>query len=219
MWNAVATWFNNNIVQPIQNFFSNLWNSLKNGAQSAWNGIKNVFSSIGSFFSGIWNTIKSTFTSIGTKIGDAIGGAFKSAINAVISTVEKGINFVPNSINKAIKLINKLPGVNIPRMSTISLPRLATGTVIPPRQEFAAILGDQKHGTNIEAPLDTIKQANREVLEEFMSKYDGMNSKDKEIVIQALTIINRIGNNDLSKTVVKGVRIAEKDLGKPLFVS
>ena len=27
-----------------------------------------------------------------------------------------------------------------------------------------AVLGDQKHGTNIEAPLDTIKQAVREVV-------------------------------------------------------
>ena len=27
-----------------------------------------------------------------------------------------------------------------------------------------AMLGDQKHGTNIEAPLDTIKQAVREVM-------------------------------------------------------
>ena len=38
-------------------------------------------------------------------------------------------------------------------MPTFKLPRLAKGAVIPPRQEFAAILGDQKHGTNIEAPL------------------------------------------------------------------
>lgn len=44
------------------------------------------------------------------------------------------------------------------------LPKLATGAVIPPNAPFAAILGDQKHGTNIEAPLDTIKQAVREVM-------------------------------------------------------
>lgn len=29
---------------------------------------------------------------------------------------------------------------------------------------FMAVLGDQRHGTNIEAPLDTIKQAVREVI-------------------------------------------------------
>ena len=40
-----------------------------------------------------------------------------------------------------------------------------------------------------------------------------------ELVIENLTIVNRIGNTDISKTVVKGVRIAEKQLGKPLFVN
>lgn len=47
---------------------------------------------------------------------------------------------------------------------TYNLPHLAQGAVIPPNREFLAVLGDQKHGTNIEAPLDTIKQAVAEVL-------------------------------------------------------
>lgn len=49
-------------------------------------------------------------------------------------------------------------------MENIPLPQLATGAVIPPNAPFMAMLGDQKHGTNIEAPLDTIKQAVREVV-------------------------------------------------------
>lgn len=43
------------------------------------------------------------------------------------------------------------------------IPMLATGAVIPPNAPFFAILGDQKNGTNIEAPLETIKQAVAEV--------------------------------------------------------
>ncbi len=45
-----------------------------------------------------------------------------------------------------------------------SVPHLASGAVIPPNKEFMAVLGDQKSGTNIEAPLDTIKQAVAEVM-------------------------------------------------------
>lgn len=45
-----------------------------------------------------------------------------------------------------------------------NLPKLATGAVLPANQPFAAIVGDQKHGTNIEAPLDTIVQAVRVAL-------------------------------------------------------
>lgn len=52
-------------------------------------------------------------------------------------------------------------------MPQINAPALATGAVIPPNAPFMAMLGDQKHGTNIEAPLDTIKQAVGEVISEL----------------------------------------------------
>lgn len=45
-----------------------------------------------------------------------------------------------------------------------AIPALATGAVIPPNAPFVAMLGDQKHGTNIEAPLGTIEQAVDNVL-------------------------------------------------------
>ena len=53
-------------------------------------------------------------------------------------------------------------GFNIPNLSQISVPRLATGAVIPPNAEFLAMLGDQKHGNNIEAPEALIRQIVRE---------------------------------------------------------
>lgn len=129
-WSNVANWFNSNVISPIAQFFSNLWNNLKNGAVNAWNNVTSAFSRIGTFFSNMWNTIKSGFTSIGTKVADAIGAAFKSAINGVIGTVENAINFIPRAINGAINQINKLPGVEIGKMSYVSLPRLAKGGVL-----------------------------------------------------------------------------------------
>lgn len=52
-------------------------------------------------------------------------------------------------------------------MSTYGMPRLATGTVVPPRAgEFAAILGDNKHETEVVSPLSTMKQALKEALAE-----------------------------------------------------
>ena len=44
------------------------------------------------------------------------------------------------------------------------VPALAAGAVIPPNREFLALLGDQRQGVNIEAPLDTIRQAFAETL-------------------------------------------------------
>lgn len=42
------------------------------------------------------------------------------------------------------------------------IPALATGAVIPPNGEFLAVLGDQKHGRNLEAPESLIRQIVRE---------------------------------------------------------
>ena len=50
------------------------------------------------------------------------------------------------------------------KLNKMRVPALANGAVIPPNAPFMAMLGDQRHGTNIEAPLDTIKQAVREVV-------------------------------------------------------
>ncbi len=44
------------------------------------------------------------------------------------------------------------------------LPGFASGAVIPANHAFLAVLGDQKSGTNVEAPLATIEQALRNVL-------------------------------------------------------
>lgn len=56
----------------------------------------------------------------------------------------------------------------IPRSSEVYLPRLASGTVVPPRAgEFAAILGDNKRETEVVSPISTMKQALKEALSDF----------------------------------------------------
>lgn len=150
-----------NAFSSVGSFFSGIWGTIKSAFasvgnwfksifQTAWTNIKKVFSGVGDFFGGIWDTIKSKFTTIGTKVAKAIGGAFKSAINAVIGVVEDAINFIPKAINKAIKLINKLPGVEIDKMPSIELPRLAKGGVVT--QATNAIVGED--GAEAIMPLE-----------------------------------------------------------------
>lgn len=97
----------------------------------------------------------------------------KKAINGLLGVIEKGLNWIIDKINVFIGGLSNIVGAvgdvigvdwNIPKIPRVSIPRLAQGAVIPPNREFLAVLGDQKHGTNIEAPLDTIKQAVAEVL-------------------------------------------------------
>lgn len=128
---------------------------------------------------GIIQFIKGVFTGDMKSAFEGLKKLFKGLINADIILVESFINTVIRALNWLIKQINKISfdvpdwvpgiggktlGVNIPAISEKKLPRLATGTVIPPNKEFLAVLGDQKSGTNIEAPLATIEQAVANVL-------------------------------------------------------
>lgn len=57
---------------------------------------------------------------------------------------------------------------SIPVMASYKMPRLATGTVVPPRAgEFAAILGDNNRDTEIVSPVPAMKQAFKEAIAEM----------------------------------------------------
>lgn len=117
---------------------------------------------------------KKFWTDLAKKAGNGLIAGFEGAINGIISMFESMINWVVKGLNKiGFDVPDWVPGIggkkfgfNIPevKFNRVSIPRLAQGAVIPPNREFLAVLGDQKSGTNIEAPLETIKQAVAEVL-------------------------------------------------------
>ena len=158
VWTAAGGFFGG-IWGSIQGVFGNVGSWFKSKFTTAWNNIKSVFSGVGTFFGGIWDTIKSKFTSIGTKVGDAIGGAFKSAINSVLETVENAINAVPDAINGALDVINEIPGVNIPQMGYVSLPRLAKGGIV--KKSTLANIGE--NGSEAIIPLENNKAGLRQI--------------------------------------------------------
>lgn len=84
-----------------------------------------LFSAWAKLFSDLWNKLKSIFSDFAAKFGTAIGNAIANGINGVIGFIEKAINTPINLINGAIDAINKIPGVDIGKMKTISLPRVA----------------------------------------------------------------------------------------------
>lgn len=127
---SIANWIKKNIIDPIANFFTGLVNGIINGAKNILNGIKLIFSSIVLWAIGIITSIKNVFVSIGTKIGDAVAGAFKGVVNAVLKTMENILNTPIKATNKMIDTINTLPGVNIGTLSTFRLPRLAKGGIV-----------------------------------------------------------------------------------------
>lgn len=116
---------------------------------------------LGEALSDIWNSIWDMIKGV---INLVIGG-----INGFTGAIEDAVNFFVDGINILIDganaLVGWIPGVSshvIPSLGHLDIPdipELAQGAVIAPNNPFLAVLGDQTTGTNIEAPLDTIKQA------------------------------------------------------------
>lgn len=129
IWNGAKSFFRG-IWSSISGTFGNVAGWFRGKFQSAWSSIKNVFSGWGSFFGGLWSKIKSKFGSIGTSLGKAMGDSVKSAMNKVLSSIESAINKGIGLINSAIRLANKLPGINVGTVSKVSFPRLAKGGVL-----------------------------------------------------------------------------------------
>lgn len=161
-----------------------------------------------------------------------LGGGFKGMVNknilllnALLSGITKGVNGVIEALNRfKIKLPNWKAlgdmaggtlGFNIQTMTAPQIPYLAQGTVIPPNQEFLAVLGDQKHGTNIEAPLSTIQEAVAVVMEDMIQS----NIAGQEAILMVLKnileavlgieigddkIANAVSRYNMKIAVVKG---------------
>lgn len=189
--------------------------------------VQNVWEKVKEF----WNTyIAPVFTlafwkNLAISAGNGLIAGFEGAINGVISAFEKMINWIVGGLNNiSITMPDWVPsiggksfGVNIPTVSfdRVSIPRLAQGAVIPPNKEFLAVLGDQKSGTNIEAPLETIQEAVALVMEDMtggmMAGFES-NLAALEAILQAIlgieldgeTISKAVDNYKRKMAVVRG---------------
>lgn len=173
-WSSVTGWFSN-LWNSITGIFGKVGTFFKDKFTEAWKAIKNIFSNIGSFFSGIWDKIKNTFSALGTKIGNAISGAVKTGINGIIGMIEKVINSAIGLINGAIKLINKIPGVNIGTISKMSLPKLAKGGVV--ESATVAMIGEA--GKEAVLPLEN----NTQWMDKLADRIATRNSAPSKIVL------------------------------------
>ena len=193
-WNAIV----NSIKDAWSAFIT--WLQGKNPALAA------IFETIGKLFSDQYNAWKKILSGLITFLTGVFTGDWKKAWNGVldilkgvwnliVGTVEGAINFIIDGINLLISALNKIHfevpdwvplvggksfGINITPVSRVSLPRLASGAVIPPNREFMAVLGDQKSGTNIETPLSTMVQA----FKQAMNETGGAGARQMTIVLQ-----------------------------------
>ena len=139
------------------------WNFITEKIAEVWENVKTFWNNnIKPIFTVAWWLEKfDTFKqALEQKCRDAVNAGI-GLFNSFIRWINAKMTFSWGSFEafgQTVIPAGSLQLVNIPE-----IPLLAQGAVIPPNREFLAVLGDQSHGTNIEAPLETIKQAVAEV--------------------------------------------------------
>ena len=146
---------------------------------------------------------------IGALIGAAIGGVFGGIVGGIVG-ISLGLAIHWSSITYD-EVPKRTAGggfsggggfgsrtsraayqsLQVPPVSSVDLPRLASGAVIPPNREFLAVLGDQRQGMNIEAPAEMIRQM---VADGIRAAGIGSGSRPQTVILQ-------VGRRELGRVV------------------
>ena len=215
-----------NIFSKLGSWFGERWNDVTSALSSvsnwfgemftnAYNAVKDAFSSIGDFFSGVWETVKGIFVNAGQMVGEAVGGAFKSAVNAVLGTIENVVNGFIGMINGVLDVVRNLPGLGwVGSVSTVSLPRLARGGIVD--SPTIAMIGEA--GKEAVVPLENtgfIQTLGRVVSSAVVNAMAGVGpqggfSGDGDIVIQ-------IAGHEFGRVAIQEINKEHERAGQTLL--
>ena len=170
----IKKWFGN-LWEGIKDVFQNIGTWFKNIFNDAWKAVKGVFSGVGEFFAGVWNTIKKQFSEIGQKIGNAVSNAFSKAVNWVLDKAIGLINGFIKALNKAISIINNIPGVEIKKIDMLEVPQMAKGGIV--NSPTLALFGEQ--GREAVIPLEN----NTEWMDVLANRIAERNNTPSKIVL------------------------------------
>lgn len=170
------------VAGAVQYVVDCFFNGLGTIAQVA-DGIAGVLRGLCEFVSGVftadWDRAWRGLSNIFESVWDTMVGVAKQGVNGIIDLVNFMLRALTGGLNAVIDRLNRISveiphwvpdyggqrfGVNLPRVPEYQIPRLAKGAVLPANRPFLAVVGDQRRGTNVEAPLETIRQAVADVL-------------------------------------------------------
>lgn len=216
-----AGWFSDNFTEAEEGMTEPFDNTL-GWAQGLFGLITTVFGVLPGWFKSTfqeaWDNVKAVFADDGEVIqgmNDTMGSALRSTVNELLGAMGVIISGTFSRLNsvfaklKSYSFMGTYPFASLPTLEAPTIPKLAQGAVLPPNQPFMAIVGDQKSGTNVEAPLDTIKQAVAEVMYEqlegmmagFEAVVQAIQEKDTTAVIsyRAIGEANNRYNNEMNR--------------------
>lgn len=171
---------------------------------------------------------------VAKKLAEAIGANESAVLEAMRKLAEAAANQFNSTFNSKKVYVSNVPSntvlmpySDIPEVitpfslrdtTTFEMPYLAKGAVIPPNAPFAAILGDQKSGVNVEAPLSTIQEALRlelsDIIPAMISGFESVLAEQRAIretvsgiEIGDSVIGEAVERYNYNMSVVKGYRL------------
>lgn len=141
VWGIVSGWFDTNVIQPISNLFSSLWDGIKKQASDAWAKIRDGFLSAYNYID--TRFLKPLRAAVST-VFDGMVGAVKAALNGVISALNSALRWVFGGINsilsdlKNFSIAGYSPFSGLRTISVPQIPMLANGGFVDQGQLFIA---------------------------------------------------------------------------------
>lgn len=149
-WEGVGKWFETNVESPLKTSIENIGTTLsgtlttmQTDNETAW---KNMYDKVNEYI-----------TNIQSKINSLQGKTFTVTIKNGASP-QSAVSGSPAAVS---------PQALFSSDAAMGIPYLASGAVIPPNAPFMAVLGDQRNGTNLEAPEDLLRKIVREEIGEI----------------------------------------------------
>lgn len=198
VWDAVTGWFQG-VWDGIKGVFNGVKSWFSDIFQGAYDAVTGIWDNIKGFFSDTWDSIVSVFKDAGVAVGDAISGAVKGAVNAILSGATTIINGFISAINLAISVINAIPGVSISKISPLSAPALENGIGLAKKGKQYLLEGK---GNEAVVPIDKDQAWTNKVAKDMIIALSGQGG----LALAGggdITIPVFIGNDRIDEIIVK----------------
>lgn len=196
IFKRAKSWINTTVIQPIGNFFSDVWNKISKGAGQAWEGIKKAFSPVADWFKNVfsnaWQGVKNVFSKGGeifNGIKEGMFNTFKTVVNALIDGINTVIARTFEGLNNALRTIHDISILGVKPFEWIhtfdvpEIPKLASGGIV--KAPTLAVVGDNpgagSGNPEVIAPLNKLQ-----------SMINTSNGQDTVILSNILDMLTRI---------------------------
>ena len=227
---SIGTWIEENIFGPFIDAFESAFGINGDSSEELetqggnlitglFNGIKTAWDSIPEFFTEAFESVKRSLKDIWE---NGIVPVIRDPVNSIIGFINSMISGICDGINTVIRALNRISfdipnwdifgslagkkfGFDFSSITAPQIPYLAQGAVLPANKPFLAMVGDQKHGTNVEAPLSTIQEAVALVMQDhtaaILAGFEASVGVQKEILEAVLGI--QIGDDVIGNAAAR----------------